>query len=373
MYVFLIIGGRNMAHAKTEKNYWISAMLPICAYTFTSGLRFGRDVDYNIYYFVYKGLLDGSENLSDFEPVFNFFVLLFGDFLGLKWQIMVLFMSFFLIFSCVYFLKNYKECSAYALPWFVYHMSLAENTARWFFAFSFILLGLSFYLKDKKSSKDVWLFWFFFLMAFLTHYGIIIIEIIIGGFVCLKNRTIKPKYSLVLLALCAFFTSPLFLEKIGEYIALLGILTGRFEHYAIDADKYFVGQEEYQAMQSSQYLYCVIMIYYGYKIIKVKQSLFLPYNIALVGIISNPFLAQLEIGLRINSVLFVFQSFVLGYVFVYMYRGKMFQSLFLKIICILIFVNLGRHVIFDPIKTKDSRLLYIWDKREKDYIDPDSY
>lgn len=103
-----------MSHAKTDRKYWIYAILPIIAFSIISGLRFGRDIDYNNYYFIFTY----SKTAEQQEPLFQFLVQLFKT-LGLPYFTFVQFCSTFLIFSYILLLKNFKSGIKYALPLFL--------------------------------------------------------------------------------------------------------------------------------------------------------------------------------------------------------------------------------------------------------------
>lgn len=360
-----------MARSKTDKQYWCCSILPIMAYTLNVGLRFGRGMDYNLYAISYKALVDGEMKFSDFEPIFGGLVFVFGKLLGLEWQFLVVFMSFTLIFSCVCFLRHYKETSMIALPLFVTYVGLAENTMRWFLAFSFVLIGFSYYLDKKCPMKQRrWFFVIFCVLGFLTHYGFIIVELVFVLLLLCKNA-FPLRYSIVIFILCLLFASPMVLGRFADLITSLNILTGRYEHYATNAEVLLTGdgEEIYQGLPFTLRIYCLFMMILGYKVVTINKSLILPYNIALVGAFSAPLLLQLEIGLRINKVIYVFQFIILAYIFFYIFTNKIRVPFIVKILSVLILFNMVRSEIGTPMKTSDDHLLYIWDRHDQDYLD----
>jgi len=376
MYFFLYIGGNAMARSCNRAQYWCCAILPIMAYTFSSGLRFGREIDYNLYYFEYNDIVLGRTDFFEFEPIFTITTLFLGKLCGLEWQYMVVFMSFFLIFSCVVFLERYKEVSAIALPLFVFNMRLAENTMRWFFAFSFLLIALSYFKNSKYTlRKSYYSFAFFSFLAVMTHYFMGVVIIIYILLMIPKKCILGPKLSICVFAVSILFSSPLMFGGFIDDVARLEFLTGRFEHYAANAEMYITGEgtEGYDGMDYSSYIYSVFMILVGYRIVQLKPSLVLPYNIALIGIFTAPLLSKLEIGLRIRYVFFSFQFLILAYTFVYILHNRVKRSLIMKLICIILILNMIRTQITIPLDLPDSKLLYVWDRNGRNYLDVDSY
>lgn len=376
MYLLLYVGGNAMARSRNGSQYWHYAIIPIIAYTFSSGLRFGRDIDYNLYYFEYNDIVLGKTDFFEFEPIFTITTLFLGKLCGLEWQYMVIFMSFFLIFSCVVFLERYKEVSALALPLFVFNMRLAENTMRWFFAFSFLLIALSFFRNPKYTiKKSYYSFVFFSFLAVMTHYFMSFVIIIYLLLMISKKCLFGPKLSLCIFAISIFFSSPLMFGGFIDDVARLEFLTGRFEHYATNAEMYITGEgtEGYDGLDYSSYIYSIFMIIVGYKIVQMEPSLVLPYNIALVGIFTAPLFSKLEIGMRMRYVLFSFQFIILAFSFMYIFTNKMKSILLLKVICILLLLNMARSQIAIPLSQPDSHLLYVWDRNGQKYLDVDSY
>ena len=156
MYVLYINGKKIKALPEgiRLKKYLKTAMPSIIIYTLNEGLRFGRGIDYNIYAkdFVYN---TGNQYFENGDLGFRYIGMLLQS-LGMPFQAFVLLMSFILILSVLIFIRNFKECAPFALPLFLLLFYTAtENLMRWFLGFSFILIGFSFIVQEKKSIKNI--------------------------------------------------------------------------------------------------------------------------------------------------------------------------------------------------------------------------
>lgn len=174
LFVVAVWNGYILSHK--DRKLKISDFSPIIfVYTLYSGLRWGRGVDYNVYYWVYENIKNGISR-EDNEPLFELLVKI-SAWLGFSWQGFVVFMSFFLIFAWCFFLKDYKKYLALALPFLCLNLTMAENLMRWCLGFSFILIGLS-YLLSKGDYKR---YFIFCTMGFLVHYALILNILLFTG------------------------------------------------------------------------------------------------------------------------------------------------------------------------------------------------
>lgn len=180
LFVVAVWNGYILSHKNRKLK--ISDFSPIIlVYTLYSGLRWGRGVDYNVYYWVYENIKNGVSR-EDNEPLFELLVKI-SAWLGFSWQGFVAFMSFFLIFAWCFFLKDYKKHLTLALPFLCLNLTMAENLMRWCLGFSFILIGLS-YLLSKEDYKR---YFIFCTMGFLVHYALILNILLLQDFFSLKS------------------------------------------------------------------------------------------------------------------------------------------------------------------------------------------
>lgn len=86
IFVFIFVGNR-LQHCKTNKTYWKNAFWIILSYSILMGLRFGRLIDYNIYFERYQ---DIGKNFIDSEYEFTFKVLCWCFYkLGLSYKVFI--------------------------------------------------------------------------------------------------------------------------------------------------------------------------------------------------------------------------------------------------------------------------------------------
>lgn len=113
--------------ATTQKNYFLCVLPFILAFALNEGLRFGRGVDYNGYYFKYLSILDsetGDRIISD--PVFVTLCHL-NDLIGLPYQGLVFIFSLILAISGVILLKDNKNVLLYAFHCSFYILCLPRT------------------------------------------------------------------------------------------------------------------------------------------------------------------------------------------------------------------------------------------------------
>ena len=138
MLFVLYRAGKSIA--KTGKIWSLAGFSAILVYTLNEGLRFGRGIDYNLYGMVYERL--EATGQSDWDISFQFVARVLID-LNIPWQGYVILMSFVFILAMLIMLKVYQEIIPYALPLFaLFSAGTVENMVRWYFGFSFIMIGL---------------------------------------------------------------------------------------------------------------------------------------------------------------------------------------------------------------------------------------
>ena len=65
LFIVFCFSGSWLSKAKTNKSYWMIAIVPMLAFAIIEGLRFGRLIDYNVYYFRYIDLGEGIEQFYE--------------------------------------------------------------------------------------------------------------------------------------------------------------------------------------------------------------------------------------------------------------------------------------------------------------------
>lgn len=162
-----IYSGKKISNTHSDKSYWKFAALPIVVFTLFYGLRFGRLIDYNLYAIRYYDL--GKHLDDEYELLFRY-VCHWGASLGIHYQFLILSITFLVILSVFYFIKDvvYRKSMLYILIVFLFVIPPIEQLVRWYFAAAFYVFAISFFLK-----YDYVKFGIFSLCACLTHIGYI--------------------------------------------------------------------------------------------------------------------------------------------------------------------------------------------------------
>lgn len=360
MYILLCLGGLKLARFPNKSHhYWIAALLPILAFGLNYGLRWGRGVDYNLYYWTYNNLLRGI-SIEGNEPLWNALALIVGKIFQLPWQGMVLLMSLFLMFSCVFFLQNHKRIACYALPLLALYLFESQNLMRWFLACSFFLVGVKF-LEDGKIRKYI----IFSICAFFIHYGFITILLpILLLYYC--KKPILPTYiALAVFCISYFLFDPRFLGIFADFIQNINI-GSRFLIYQNNAEAWLTSENlEMNGISIIDTINSLFIIICGNSLLKRRPNLLFIYNIALLGTVTKPAMAQIELAWRINLIFFLFQAIILSYLF-YDYLNKYLKtkSAFGVIVLLILILNI-RYAVMQPLNVSKDSTYYIWDSKNR--------
>ena len=286
----------------------------IVAYTLFAGLRWGRGVDYNIYYYVYQEIGKGYN--EGWEPIFYAIVKGFS-FIGFPWQIMVLFMSFLLILSFSLYLKRFNKQLYVILPLLVLNLIDAENLQRWYLAFSFFLICAYSWQNKFHNHKIIALL--FLIASILTHYGFVMpIMIFIGLWVVCKKYNLSPHIICCLYLACVFLFKTDMMLYFEQYINMFNF-GGRFSMYQANASGWLTGEVDALDTPSniaslSKIVPNILLIYLGAYWMKTENSLKYKYIyvIAVFSIVFSPIASQIELLYRVNSVLTIFKVIMIA-------------------------------------------------------------
>lgn len=354
-----------------------AAALGIIIFTLNEGLRFGRGIDYNYYAQAFNQNLINHD--STWDPIFLLIANLLG-YLGIPWQGYVILMSFTLIVSCALLLDNFREVGKWAFPLFAIFALPAENLMRWFFGFSFILIGVSYLLKGKDI-KRIYIYGLFSLIAFLIHFALLPIAIIFYIFAYIKKPIIRPIPAILLFFIIGVAFKTSFMEKFVDLMQLFSI-SERAESYQYQAEYWltsgFAGVEKSPFPKYYELLLFIVNVYWGYKLAKTQDYKYtFVYNIFLIGFITYPICHQIELLTRFNNLFCIFQFVILAYIIRFLLNDiKLVTNQFRKITVILsalIVLNFIRVQIFTPFADTPNHFLYIWDKNGREYLDPYIY
>lgn len=354
-----------------------AAALGIIIFTLNEGLRFGRGIDYNYYAIAFKQNLINHN--SSWDPIFLFIANLLG-YLGIPWQGYVILMSFTLILACTIFLKNFRDVTKWAFPLFAIFALPAENLMRWFFGFSFILIGTSYLLK-KNDIKQTYIFILFSLIAFFIHFALIPVAVIFYILTYIRKPIIKPLPAIILFFIIGIAFKTSFMEQFVDLIQLFSI-SERAESYQYQAEYWltsgFAGVEKSPFPKYYELLLFIVNVYWGYKLTKTHGYKYtFVYNLFLIGFITFPICHQIELLTRFNNLFCIFQFIILAYIIQFLLNNiQRVTNQTRKIAVIfstLIILNFVRVQIFTPIADTPNHFLYIWDKNGRNYLDPYIY
>lgn len=347
---------------KTPSNkFWL--VVPIVLISLNEGLRFGRGTDYNVYFFNYNDVINGYDIRSD---DFLFIILCkLNDLIGLPYQGLVYMMSLILIVTGLVFLQNHKAIMAYAIPLFVLYTTDAENLMRWFTAFSFLLIGIS-YLERNKIRE----YFIFSVIAFLFHSGIIVVIPIFFAFHYIEKPILKPLVSCLIYLTIYFSFKTSFMLNFISYMNIFSGM-GQFAGYVENADAWLTGTSNFESegLTLMNVLMDLIIIRLGYKLQSTHSDLTYLYNISLLGTILSPALYQIEILYRIVLLFKLFQFIIIAYS-IYYFISKAKVKGMDYIFTLLVVLNIFRVHIFNIlIKPYDSNsYLYIWDSMGRNVL-----
>lgn len=362
MYVFIIIGGVKMAYAKNAKAYWAAAIFPILAFGLNFGLRWGRGIDYNLYYWIYNDILINTL-YHDVEPLWHFAVIIAGNVFNLPWHGMVMFMSFFLIFSIVFFVKNHREIAFYALPLFALNVVQSQNLMRWFFACSFFFIALKF-LEEKNLKKFV----IFSCCAFFIHFGFIIVMLPIFLLHYYKKPLLPPWISILIFLLLYFLFNRDDMVFLADFIRNLN-LASRFVAYQRNAEIWLTGENlTMDKISTINVVNGIYILIFGYRMIKKRTNLTFLYNVTLVGIITSPAMSQVELMWRINLIFISFQSLLLAYLFRDLINLRRSRNMIYCMITIAVLLLNVKTIVLQPLAVKKTSTYYIWDSKGRNTL-----
>ncbi len=369
LFIVFFISGYLLSKSKNNSNYWRLALLPIITFAVISGLRFGREIDYNGYYLIYTNKYETDEMEFVFRIFINFF-----NFLEIPYYLFVFFCSTFLIVSFLYFLYRFRKFSFFILPLFLGLMGI-ENLIRWYFACSFLLVAVRL-LIDKR-----YLFAFFLgIVAFFSHSGIIVCELVIVVFYFFANKNIiNPYAAAVLFTIFVFYGST---EQLNSISTLLNgspaLSSEKFSVYTENANDIATGGMKTGIYERSFinniriYISYIFPIFFsGYHLLKItdkyKEFLWL-YNLSIFSIIIMPVFMLVEIFNRISAAL-MFYSIILVGITVFYASSKKYNNMAVFSLLIISFLCLVYPIFKIPFDiTNENEMLFIWDANGLNYL-----
>lgn len=362
--------------SQSKKPVTLKSFIPIIiAYTLYAGLRWGRGIDYNLYYWTYKDIVE-NRGREDNEPLFELLVKIFG-LLGLEWKHFVLFMSFFLAVASCAFLKQFKKGLVLILPFWFLNINDAENLQRWYLAFTFILFGIPYLMKE-----DFKRFLIFAILGFLIHYGIVLVLFpLVAIWYFSKKGILSPWISVTLYFLGYFLFSPDMMGVFTDFVTNVDIGT-RFVSYQNSAEGWLTGSnKDYLRGEASitsiiPSLFIIIVGYFYTERNKENRLTVVLYHWALFGIVFLPVAIQIELLGRICSPFTVFKFLFLAILLydILFTKVKVKKMAYYLGLAIFIFYTF-KPVIIYPLSQGKKFTYYIWNSKGRgtQYLTHDDY
>jgi len=347
----------NIKDSSSDKAYWKYSSIPIIVYTLEEGLRWGRDIDWCAYSYEYeqlgKGVDTGHEYL--FQKLWFFF-----SFLGLSYPFVVTICTFVVIFSFFYFIQPYRKYTYLIIPLLIaWSGPKTINFIRWFFALSFVLIGLRRFLDGKRKSGLCLAFCCSFL-----HLGTLplaILTIIISRF---KRIIIKPYVAIIISIILVVMFNVEFLKHFSNVFVVFSNFErmssyGQDPNFWLSAKFERKGIEDYLATMIPFYLY----LYYGHKYKQDSQDSHDSFlcNMAVVGLIVRSVSSGIELLDRYAISFDIF--FVILSVWCYYYlKNNWHKKHFYKIISAIVIATFALQVykFYKPLDN-EIKMHYYWD------------
>lgn len=375
--------GKNMSKTRTNGGYWRAAIPAFFSYFIVLGLRFGHNLDWNLYYVRYTECVTMPWPTT--EPVYYSLLYFFNEVLGVPYFLFVSLQCMFLLYSFFILVKEFRDKLYFVVPLFPIVAQMNDNYFRWFIAVSFMLLSVRSFLWDKSKYKLKAVL--LFLCSVLTHNGAAIL-IAIYLILLFKKKYMQPRIALILLFLSVFVISISafsFLSTVGMFIASQGgdaVSDSSVGHYLESVD-YITsnGLSDLTGILQHSFIGNII-IYLSYatsficgpKVLQRYDNGIAFYNVFVVGAILNPCFSSVEIFDRFTLTLLLFNTVVSGIVFYDVLKGKVALFNSAKLICCLsVICLLFPYYKYVFLTDKDYRMMYMWNADNKKCIDTAIY
>lgn len=340
---FLLLLVSIYCGVKINKNNMKNVYVLIFILTFTliEGLRFGRGIDYNVYYYSFqtKDVFDVCKSNTILFDLLCFLLIK----LGLPYQALIICSSSILAIAGTKLLIQYPKVLLLSLPWFYFQTFSAENLFRWYTAFSFLLLGIPYLLKDKT-----YIYLGCCIIGVQFHIMMAIPAILFYIISKAKSSLLSPWVSILIYLFLSLVWSSSFMKN---FISPINYLLSFWEHYSdvyggnlsswLDGSQH--GLAEFSIIRQILDL-CknIFLIFLGYKLIqktKYKELVFY-YNSMLLGIISYPAFAPIELFDRFNQLFLFFQCLIGSYGVIYSVRNFSYRKY--ALLSLLTIITLGQ-------------------------------
>lgn len=344
---------------QSQYSYWKIAIIPIAIFTIEEGLRYGREIDWCVYYDVYSDIKNGVD--TGHEVLFTMIWKLFG-LVDAPYYILIACCSAFFIYSLFFLFKSYKEALFLIIPiCILYEAPPATNLIRFFMGLSFFFIATRCFLENKRSQALIFTF-----ASIFVHVGLILLIPLVWILLIKKHTITKPRTSIIIcLLLIIFFDKGV----LAHFSFIFDVFkdVDRFAHYASDSVLWLTsnGDHDYEQRDIKTNLITSIplffVIYHGYKIVKVEKELTIFYNLMLVGIYLRYISMGLELMSRYVLYFYPFLSFFMGIVLIRLSKRRKNLSSLCAIILIVGFVLMKTYNFCISQYDTDMLMRYVWD------------
>lgn len=348
-----------------DTHYWKLAVFPIVMFTIVEGLRWGREIDWNLYFYTFNDFKYGMQD--DFEPLFTLIWGLFAK-SGLPYWSVISFSSFLFIVSTFYLFRPYKKYLPIAIPFFVFFSYVnAENLIRWYTGLSFVFFAVRNALDGKKVKALV-----FFICAVGCHYAMILL-FLLYFLMRLPKPVMSFKAMVVVNMLLMIAFDPQVLGHLAGIFDYLVLLSARFSGYTADAKGWLTGASQASSIERRVPIVAIVMTIPLFIFAKCgdtearrNPSIVPLYNLFVIGLFVKSMSSGLELFIRFSYFFEPFYGYFCALTFKQLRKRKNVQNVMLLLICSAYFIRkvLGFCWPFEI----DQCMLFVWN----DQITPNS-
>lgn len=379
--ILLYSAGKRMSRTSSDKAYWRASILAFFSYILVHGLRFGFEIDWNLYCVRYMEATRMEWDTT--EPIFDFLVY-FLNTIGIPYFIFITLQVCFFLYAFLLLVKDFKPYLMYILPLTPLFILSFDNYIRWYFAVTFILLSINayFHFQNKK------LFWstFFFICGTLVHNGIAPLASI---FLCFlfKNKYLPSKIIIPIFFVSCYYLSISMMNFLSEYAIMIGLFLQNIG-VEVEVANYLEKVDEITtdglsdltsvvaySLKARTYIFLINLpiIIYGKHFLNTINNGYFFYNIYIIGIILYPIFSTVEIFDRFSCAMLIFQSIVSGVVYFNILKRTInFRTSIILCIISLACVILPYARRLSSMK-QEYRMMYIWDSDKEKYVNPQKY
>lgn len=374
--IIFILYGSILSRTKSIKEYWNKAWIPILTFTLIEGLRFGRRIDYNVYFFRYENI-GTNFNSEDYEFLFKSIVYAFYN-CGIPYWLFITANSLIVIYSIFLLLQHFRKYLKFTLPVLLFCTVQSENYIRWYLAFAFILIALHYLIKENKKKAYI----FFFVCAVFIHVGTLFLFPIFFFTNQICKLQINPYIAAIL---CIIATLGMSIADMGGLVAAsnfllsigIGNINDKIAFYLLQTETLIngeFGRSGYYAARSLSnniriLLAYVPLIIFAKQYLKGDKYKMLIYNLFVIGAIVFPIFSTVEILDRFASALTFFSSIICGITFYNGFNDNKNSHKWISILLLLcLFANFWPNISDIISRTTDNDMLFIWDANGRNFL-----